>query len=82
DRIALDTARLARVHKSVLGRLQGHTGVRTGQFSDCFVDPRHRDHEHPLTLERYLAEFKRAGLAAACVHLHFHKALFVARRPR
>jgi SAM-dependent methyltransferase len=80
DRLAVDAARLGPAYRSVLGRLQRATGVKSGQFSGCFTDPRHHDHEHPWTLDRYIASFKRAGFVAGCLHLHFHKAVFAARR--
>ena len=79
DRIALDLKQLGRAHAAVLRRLQRRTGVRTGQFSGCFADSRHREHEYPLALEPYLRLFRTCGLAPAVLHLHFHKALFAAR---
>ncbi len=82
DRLAIDTNLLRPAYHSTLARLQRTTGAKGGQFSDCFTDPRHRDHEHPWTLDRYIAGFRRAGLRAGCLHLHFHKAVFAARRAR
>jgi SAM-dependent methyltransferase len=79
DRIALDVKNLGSAHAAVLRRLQRLTGIRTGQFSGCFVDSRHRDHERPLALEPYLRLFRACGFAPAVLHLHFHKALFAAR---
>jgi SAM-dependent methyltransferase len=78
DRIALDLPRFRRPLASVMGRLQRVSGQRSGQFSDCFVDPRHRDDEHPLALEPYFRLLRRAGLSPALLHLHFHKALIAA----
>ncbi len=78
DRVALDLPRSRRPLASVLGRLQGVTGLRSGQFSDCFVDPRHHDHEHPLALDPYFRLLRRAGFAPALLHFHFHKALVAA----
>ena len=79
DRIALDLPRFRRPLVSVLGRLQRVSGSRSGQFSDCFADPRHRDHEHPLALEPYFRFLRQAGFSPALLHLHFHKALIAAR---
>jgi SAM-dependent methyltransferase len=79
DRVAIDAARFHQPLASVLGRLQRLHGVRSGQFSDHFVDPRSRDHEHPLALERYFRVLCGAGLAPALLHFHLHKALIVAR---
>jgi len=81
DRIALDLKHLRKAHASVLRRLQRLTGVHTGQFSGCFADSRHRDHEHPLALEPYLRMFRCCGFAPATLHLHFHKVLFAAQAP-
>jgi len=78
DRVALDRLRFRRPMASVLGRLQRLTGSRSGQFSDCFVDPRHQDHEHPLALELYFRRLRDAGLSPALLHLHLHKALIAA----
>jgi SAM-dependent methyltransferase len=78
DRIALDLPRFRRPMASVLGRLQRLTGSRSGQFSDCFVDPRHQDHEHPLALDPYFRLLHRAGFSPALLHLHLHKALIAA----
>jgi SAM-dependent methyltransferase len=79
DRIALDLPRFRRPLASVLGRLQRVAGTRSGQFSDCFADPRHRDDEHPLALEPYFRLLRRTGFSPALLHLHFHKALIAAR---
>jgi SAM-dependent methyltransferase len=79
DRVALDLPRFRRPLASVLGRLQRVTGTRSGQFSDCFADPRHRDDEHPLALEPYFRLLRRAGFSPALLHLHLHKALIAAR---
>jgi SAM-dependent methyltransferase len=79
DRIALDLHQFRRPMASVLGRLQHLQGSHSGQLSDHFADPRRPDHEHPLALEPYLRMFRACGLAPAILHLHFHKALFVAR---
>jgi SAM-dependent methyltransferase len=79
DRIALDLPRFRRPLASVLGRLQRVAGSRSGQFSDCFADPRHRDHEHPFALEPYFQRLRRAGFSPALLHLHFHKALIAAK---
>ena len=78
DRVALDLPRFRRPMASVLARLQRLTGSRSGQFSDCFVDPRHHDHEHPLGLDPYLRLLRRAGFSPTLLHLHFHKALIAA----
>lgn len=78
DRVAIDRLRFRRPMASVLGRLQRLTGSRSGQFSDCFVDPRHQDHEHPLALEPYFRSLRDAGLSPALLHLHLHKALIAA----
>ena len=78
DRIALDLPRFRRPLASVLGRLQRVAGSRSGQFSDCFADPRHHDDEHPLALEPYFRLLRRTGLSPALLHLHFHKALIAA----
>jgi SAM-dependent methyltransferase len=79
DRIALDLQGFRRPVTSVLRRLQRLAGSRSGQFSDCFADPRHRDDEHPLALEPYFRMLRRAGLSPALLHLHLHKALIAAR---
>jgi SAM-dependent methyltransferase len=79
DRVALDLLGFRRPLAAVLGRLQRLAGSRSGQFSDCFADPRHRDDEHPLALEPYFRMLRRAGLAPALLHLHLHKALIAAR---
>jgi ubiquinone/menaquinone biosynthesis C-methylase UbiE len=79
DRVAVDLKRTGRAHAAVLHRLQKVAGSRTGQLSDCFADPRHRDHEHPLALEPYLRTLRVCGFTPAVLHLHFHKALFAAR---
>jgi tRNA (cmo5U34)-methyltransferase len=79
DRISLDLKNLRSVHAAVLRRLQSRTGIRSGQFSGCFADSRHRDHERPLALEPYLRTFRACGFAPAVLHLHFHKVLFAAR---
>jgi SAM-dependent methyltransferase len=79
DRIALDLPHFHRPLASVLGRLQGQAGTHSGQLSDCFADPRHHDHEHPLALEPYFRMLRRAGLSPALLHLHLHKALIAAR---
>jgi tRNA (cmo5U34)-methyltransferase len=79
DRVALDLKNVGKAHASVLRRLQRLTGIRTGQFSGCFAESRHRDHEHPLALEPYLRMFRTCGFAPAVLHLHFHKVLFAAR---
>ena len=79
DRIALDLKNLGSVHAALLRRLQRRTGIRTGQFSGCFADSRHRDHENPLALEPYLRLFRTCGFAPAVLHLHFHKVLFAAQ---
>jgi SAM-dependent methyltransferase len=78
DRVALDLAHLRRPLTGVLARLQSATGTRTGQMSDCFADPGHRDGEHPLTIEQYLARLRDAGLRPAVLHHHFHKTLIAA----
>ncbi len=78
DRVALDLPRFRRPMASVLARLQRLTGSRSGQFSDCFADPRHHDHEHPLALDPYFRLLRRAGLSPALLHLHLHKALIAA----
>jgi SAM-dependent methyltransferase len=78
DRIALDLPRFRRPLTSVLGRLQRVTDSRSGQFSDCFADPRHHDDEHPLALEPYFRLLRRTGFSPALLHLHFHKALIAA----
>jgi SAM-dependent methyltransferase len=78
DRIALDLPRFRRPLASVLGRLQRVSGSHSGQFSDCFADPGHRDDEHPLALEPYFRLLRRAGFSPALLHLHFHKTLIVA----
>jgi SAM-dependent methyltransferase len=79
DRIALDLPRFRRPLASVLGRLQRVSSSRSGQFSDCFADPRHQDDEHPLALEPYFRLLRRTGFSPALLHLHFHKALIAAR---
>jgi SAM-dependent methyltransferase len=79
DRVALDLPRFRRPLASVLHRLQRKAGTTSGQFSDCFVDPRHRDDEYPLSLETYFRLLRRAGLEPALLHLHFHKALIAAQ---
>jgi SAM-dependent methyltransferase len=79
DRIALDLPRFHRPLASVLGRLQRQAGSHSGQLSDSFVDPRSRDHEHPLALEPYFRMLRGAGLSPALLHLHLHKALIAAR---
>jgi len=79
DRVALDPKYMGGAHAAVLHRLQQVAGSRTGQLSDCFTDPRHRDHEHPLAPEPYLRLFRACGFTPAVLHLHFHKALFAAR---
>jgi len=79
DRIALDRAGFGRQLRSVLSRLQHLHGVRSGQFSDQFIDPRSPDHEHPLALEPYFRLLRRAGLNPALLHLHLHKALIAAK---
>jgi SAM-dependent methyltransferase len=81
DRVALDLPGFHRPLAAVLGRLQRLTGSRSGQFSDCFVDPRSRDHEHPLALEPYFRLLRRAGFSPALLHLHLHKVL-IAAKPR
>ena len=78
DRVALDLPRFHRPLASVLARLQRSTGMRSGQFSDCFADPRHHDHEHPLALEPYFRLLRRTGFSPALLHLHLHKALIAA----
>jgi SAM-dependent methyltransferase len=78
DRIALDLPGFHRPLASVLRRLQRQAGSHSGQLSDSFVDPRSRDHEHPLALEPYFRMLRRAGLSPALLHLHLHKALIVA----
>jgi SAM-dependent methyltransferase len=78
DRVAIDRLRFRRPMASVLSRLQRLTGSRSGQFSDCFVDPRHQDHEHPLALDPYFRLLRRAGFSPALLHLHLHKALIAA----
>lgn len=78
DRVAIDRLRFRRPMASVLGRLQRLAGTHSGQFSDCFVDPRHQDHEHPLALDPYFRLLRRAGLSPALLHLHLHKALIAA----
>lgn len=78
DRVALDLPHLHRPLASVLGRLQHSTGSRSGQFSDCFVDPRHHDHEHPLALDPYFRLLRRASFSPAVLHLHLHKVLIAA----
>ena len=79
DRIALDLPRFHRPLASVLGRLQRQAGSHSGQLSDSFVDPRGRDHEHPLALEPYFQMLRRAGLSPVLLHLHLHKAVIAAR---
>jgi SAM-dependent methyltransferase len=79
DRVALDRPRFSRPLASVLGRLQRLSGSRSGQLSDCFVDPRSRDHEHPLALEPYFRLLRQTGFSPALLHLHLHKALIAAR---
>jgi SAM-dependent methyltransferase len=79
DRIALDLPGFHRPLASVLGRLQRQAGSHSGQLSDNFVDPRSHDHEHPLALEPYFRILRRAGLSAALLHLHLHKALIAAK---
>ena len=78
DRVALDLLRFRRAMASVLGRLQRVAGSRSGQFSDCFVDLRHQDHEHPLGLEHHFRLLCRSGFSPALLHLHLHKALIAA----
>ena len=78
DRVALDLPRFRRPLASVLGRLQRVTDTRSGQFSDCFIDPRHRDDEHPLALDPCFRLLRRTGFSPALLHLHFHKALIAA----
>jgi SAM-dependent methyltransferase len=78
DRVALDLEHLRRPLGGVLHRLQKVTSSRTGQLSDCFVDPRHDDHEHPLALDAYLTRLRRAGFATAVLHHHLHKTLIAA----
>ncbi len=58
DRVALDLRRFRGPLAGVLTRLQHLHSSRTGQFSGHFVDPRRRDHEHPLALEPYLRLFR------------------------
>ncbi len=78
DRIALDLSSLRPAHLAVLRRLQRVTRSSTGQLSKTFADPRAKDHEHPLHLERYLRMLGSAGLTPALLHLHFHKVLLAA----
>ena len=79
DRIALDLPGFHQPLASVLGRLQRQTGSHSGQLSDSFVDPRSRDHEHPLAIEPYFRLLRRASFSPALLHLHLHKALIAAR---
>jgi SAM-dependent methyltransferase len=79
DRLAVDRRILKPAYTSTLRRLQRVTGDKQGELSADFANPRRPEREQPLDLDGWLRVLRRAGFRPAVLHLHFHKALLVAR---
>lgn len=82
DRIAIDRRNLRTAYASTLRRLQLLIHDRQGELSTDFADPRRPEHEQPLDLYGWLRALRNAGFRPAVLHLHFNKALLVARSLR
>jgi SAM-dependent methyltransferase len=81
DRVEFDGEALSASYQSVWNRLVRKASLQEPlSYVDYWSTYRGKD-DHVATLEEQLSWLRAAGFHAACLYLHYNRALFAAKRP-
>ena len=81
DRVEFEGEALEDAYRSVWDRLNKKAGLKDPMTYEEYLSAYRGKDDHVATLEEQLAWLREAGFQAACLYLHYNRALFAARRP-
>lgn len=81
ERIALDAAQLGEIYGAMWERLERLATIKSGWDPAAYLQRLRDKADHVAPLEDHLNWLRKAGFAAACLHLHLDRALLVGVKP-
>ena len=81
DRVEFPGEALSASYRSVWERLNRKAGLKDKMTYREYLKTYRAKDDHVASLEEQLSWLRAAGFEAACLYLHYNRALFAARRP-